>query len=135
MAGGPPPPPSTISPAGRRPAASRYQPSRATSVSVQIVPVPIEPAAASIPVTRSTSSIGGLGRRVDRGRSSRAANVGPNSSEILPSASRSSWARSNVGPRGAEWPGGGPSTGGPSTGGPSTGGRGTGGGGGGGPGA
>ena len=57
-------PASIINPAAIRPAGSRYQPSGATSVSVHTVPVPIEPAIASMPVTRSISSMGGVGRRV-----------------------------------------------------------------------
>src|SRR5256885_4360703 len=46
-------------PAGIRPVLSRYQLPGSTSVSVQTVPVPIEAGTASIPVTRSASSIGG----------------------------------------------------------------------------
>ena len=40
-----------------------YQAPSVTSVSVQIVPVPIEPGSASRPVTRSASSKGGSGIR------------------------------------------------------------------------
>ena len=53
-------------PAGIRPVPSRYHASAVTSVSVQMVPVPIEPGTASMPVTRSASSMGGSGILVCR---------------------------------------------------------------------
>ncbi|KYF56071.1 hypothetical protein BE08_10660 [Sorangium cellulosum] len=56
---------SIMMPAGIAPSC-RYQESHRTSVSVHIVPSFIEPGSASIPVTRSASSSGGMGMRTWR---------------------------------------------------------------------
>src|SRR5256885_6894848 len=93
-------------PAGIRPVLSRYQLPGSTSVSVQTVPVPIEAGTASIPVTRSASSIGGAGTPGWRREPPLAADNGPQKAGERPGAPGSGWGPAEA-PAGGGAPGGG----------------------------
>ena len=94
-------PDSIMMPPGMR-LRQRYQESGLTSVSVQMVPVPMVMGSASRPVTRSAKSSGGMGMRTSRRYWSIGANCGPKTAEMGPDEINSNSVRDRVLPEGFE---------------------------------